>query len=297
VSSNAVIVYEGHVPVFCDVGESLSLDFDSVVRAIKTKGAKAVMWVHYGGSVSPDFYKLMDWIAEEKNGSIPVIEDCAHAAGAFYADGTRVGSRKDTIACFSFHSVKNLPIFDGGMICCPVKEQDERARRLSWLGIDKSTFARTNNDSNELYKWSYNVPELGWKYNANDIAATIGLVQLKSLDSDNAWRNALYERYFSLLRTKSNIRVFTHKDGSSHHLMVLGVNRRDSVIAALKANKFAPGMHYLPNYLFPAFQDYDHEDCERTERYACRIVSLPNHLDVTYEDVAKVCEVILNVQS
>ena len=98
VSSNAVILYEGCVPVFCDCGKDLSLKFESVVEAIEKKGAKAVMWVHYGGSVSEDFYKMMTYA---RMNSIKVIEDCAHASGAFYVDGTRVGSRKDTISCFS----------------------------------------------------------------------------------------------------------------------------------------------------------------------------------------------------
>ena len=294
VSSNAAIVYEGHKPCFCDVGKDLSLNFESVKKAIEEKGAKAVMWVHYGGNVSDDFLKLMDYVANEgKDRGIKVIEDCAHAAGAFYPDGTRVGSRDDTISCFSFHSVKNLPIFDGGMICLPTREMWNRAGRLSWLGIDKSTYSRTVNGTNEVYKWSYDVPELGWKYNGNDIAASIGLVQLKYLDRDNAFRKAIYEQYTKHLGV--DVDCMAHNEGSSHHLMVARVKNRDGVIAALKANGYAPGVHYLPNYKFPAMWEYDHEMCENAEEMAKHIISLPNHLMLTFKDVKVVCEVVENV--
>ena len=289
VSSNAVILYEGCVPVFCDCGDDLSLKFESVKEAIEQKGAKAVMWVHYGGNVSDDFYKMMTYA---RINSIRVIEDCAHASGAFYKDGSRVGSRTDTLSCFSYHSVKNLPIFDGGMICVPTKEMDDRARRLSWLGIDKSTYNRTMGASNELYKWGYNIEELGWKYNGNDIAASIGLVQLKYLDRDNAYRRMLYEQYvMRLASTKSAMMVIPHDEGSSHHLLVVVVEDRDKVIAALKANGTAPGVHYLPNYKFLAFSHFCH-DCPKVETICDRIISLPNHLCLTFSDVNSICKVL-----
>jgi dTDP-4-amino-4,6-dideoxygalactose transaminase len=289
VSTNAAIVYEGHDPVFADVASDMSLRFESVEKAVKTTGAEAVIWVHYGGSVSQDFYTLMDAVNSGKLDA-QVIEDCAHASGACYKDGTRVGSRTDTISIFSFHSVKNLPIMDGGMICVPNPQMLERAKALSWLGIDKGTFARTVDGANEVYKWAYNVPELGWKYNGNDIAASIGLVQLKYLDRDNAYRTQIYEWYKDLLGDK----IMTHQRGSSHHLLVAWVKDRDGVIAKLKANGIAPGVHYLPNYLFPVFEKYDHSLCVNAERAFGEIISLPNHLEMTKKDVATICGIIQN---
>lgn len=288
VSSNAVLLYEGLEPVFCDVGPDLSLSFESVKKAIESKGAKAVMWVHYGGSVSEDFYKLMTYA---RMNSIKVIEDCAHAAGASYKDGSRVGSRTDTVSCFSFHSVKNLPIMDGGMLCVPDKGLHERATRLSWLGIDKSTYARTAGEGNEVYKWSYDVPELGWKYNGNDIAASIGLVQLKYLDRDNAYRKMIYGRYVENL-VIGKVGLVTHSEKSAHHLVVAMVQNREAVIAGMKANGIAPGVHYLPNYLFPVFSKFDHSDCTGVEEWSKDIVSLPNHLCMTMKDVDEVCRVV-----
>src|SRR5208337_4265589 len=99
---------EGHTPVFCDVNpDNMSLSWQSTIRAVKN-GCKCVLWVHYGGIVSKDFYIFMDEM-KKRGLSAKVIEDCAHAGGSFYADGTRVGSRKDTISCFSYQAVKNMP--------------------------------------------------------------------------------------------------------------------------------------------------------------------------------------------
>ena len=289
VSTNAAIVYEGHEPVFADVASDMSMRFESIEKAVEKTGAKAVIWVHYGGSVSPDFYALMDAVNSGKL-KVKVIEDCAHASGACYFDGRRVGSRTDTISCMSFHSVKNLAIFDGGMICVPTQQMRVRAGALSWLGIDKGTFARTVDGANEVYKWAYNVPELGWKYNGNDIAASIGLVQLRYLDRDNAYRKQIYEWYKDLMGDK----VMTHERGSSHHLLVAWVKDRDGVIAKLKANGIAPGVHYLPNYLFSPFSHYDHSLCVYADKAFAEIISLPNHLEMTRKDVTTVCGIVQN---
>jgi dTDP-4-amino-4,6-dideoxygalactose transaminase len=287
VSTNAVLLYEGLTPVFCDCREDMSLSFASVKNAVEKKKAKAIVWVHYGGNVSDDFYDMIDYARKKK---IPVIEDCAHAAGAFYKDGSPVGSWCETTACFSFHSVKNLPIFDGGLICTRDAESDARARRLSWLGIDKSTYARTEGSGSELYKWSYNVPELGWKYNGNDIAAAIGLVQFRHLDRDNAFRKWIAEQY----ELRTGKRVVKHSEGSSHHLVFAFVDDRDKVIASLKAAGIAPGVHYLPNYKFPVFEQFDHIDCKRVEEMAKHVISLPNHLGLTRRMVNDICAVLFD---
>jgi dTDP-4-amino-4,6-dideoxygalactose transaminase len=247
VSTNAVILYEGHVPVFVDINENdFSLNADDFLEKMEKHRATAGMWVHYGGNVSPEFYKAY----ARKNASFKMIEDCAHAAGASYRNGEKVGTLEDTFACFSYQAVKNLPTFDSGMLCCASDTAMQRARKLSWLGIDKDTFARTNQSQNEVYKWRYDIPELGWKYNGNDIAATIGKVQLKYLKRDNAYRNEIHEWYTEALKNTSTVQMMTHQSESSHHLMVIRVKNRDEVIMALKKAGIAPGVHYLPNNEF-----------------------------------------------
>ncbi len=297
VSTNAVILYENFEPVFVDINEDdLSLDSADFAKKAKQSQSRAVIWVHYGGQVSLHFQRVIQNLQQDEAlGAIRVIEDCAHASGAYYLDGSRVGSRTDTISCFSFQAVKNLPTFDSGIICCPALSMLERTKKLAWLGIDKDTYSRTSSNQNEIYKWHYDVPELGWKYNGNDIAAAIANVQLKYLDRDNTKRRSIYAQYKKNFQGHCHIYLIPHSPQSAHHLVVIRVKNRDEVIFALKAKGIAPGVHYLPNYEFPIFQKfYQRGSCPNSEKIALEIISLPNHLQLTLADIDQVSETVLD---
>jgi dTDP-4-amino-4,6-dideoxygalactose transaminase len=287
-STNHVLLYENLTPVFCDVHKhNLCLEFESVKKAVE-EGAKAVLWVHYGGFVSSDFYRLMDYL-EGKD--VKVIEDCAHASGSFYRNGKRVGSLKNNFACFSFQAVKNLPSSDSGFLVVPNSVLLDRVKKLSWLGIDKSTYARTSSKKGEeLYKWRYSIEEVGWKYNGNDIIAAVCLAQLRYLDADNAYRKQIRKWYHERLDSL----LIEHDEFSSTHLVVALVSNRDRLMAELKLRGYAPGVHYIPNYEFSIFNSfYQQGNCPTTEQIANNILTLPNHLRLTYDDVQNICNIVL----
>lgn len=294
VSTNLAIRYEGLEPAFCDIDPTtLCLSFDSVRNRLAQGDVGAVIWVHLGGQVTPDFHAVMDLIHREYP-SVRVIEDCAHAAGAWYDSGApeagrlRVGGRTDTIACFSFQAVKNLPTADSGMLVTADPVVAERARRLAWCGINSSTFRRTGTGE---YRWRYSVEEIGWKYNGNDVVAAIGRVQLRHLDHDNAYRRALYGAY----RRELGDLIVPHNQGSAQHLIscLLPGDTREEAIARLRDAGFASGVHYEPNTAFPVFAPfYSPGSCPRMEACAPHILSLPNHLDVSFDDVAAIAAVI-----
>lgn len=297
VSTNAVILYEDHEPLFVDVNEEdLSLSAEDFLDKAHAYNVKAGVWVHYGGIASADFDRTMKALSKEKD--FRMVEDCAHAAGGYYVDGSRIGSRTDTFSCFSFQAVKNLPTCDSGVLCIPFEGMLAITKRLAWLGIDKDTFARLRPSHNEIYQWKYDVPELGWKYNGNDIAAAIANTQLKYLDRDNRYRKQIYEWYKQCFEGHRHVRLISHPEGSAHHLVVIRVMNRDEVIGALKANQITPGVHYLPNYEFPVFNRfYKVGQCPHAEKIATEIISLPNHLMLTQEDIHRVCEIIIKTAS
>ena len=74
------------------------------------------------------------------------------------------------------------------MICFSNKDDDKKARELSWLGINKDTFTRSDKGT---YKWDYNVNQVGYKYHGNSIMAALGIVGLKYLEEDNQYRRDL----------------------------------------------------------------------------------------------------------
>jgi dTDP-4-amino-4,6-dideoxygalactose transaminase len=284
VSSNHAIAYENLKPVFADVDDSLCMDPDDIERKI-TPRTRAVMFVGIGGNVG----RYDEVVALCRRRGLILILDAAHMAGT-RVDGRHVDREADCVV-FSFQAVKNLPTADSGMICFKREEDDARARKLSWLGINKDTFARTN--SQGAYKWMYDVEEVGFKYHGNSIMAAIGLVQLKYLDQDNAYRRQLAAWYAQELEGDANVRVVAHSPRceSSRHLFQVRVAKRDAVMVALNEAQIFPGVHYRDNTLY-AMYAHGRGTCPNAARASDEILSLPMHMGVTRHDVARIAEVL-----
>jgi perosamine synthetase len=282
VGANQVILHEGLVPVFADIQRDTgNLDPASVAERISERTG-AVLTLHYGGYPCD----LDELYALAKEAGVPVIEDCAHAAGASYR-GRRIGSHGDLHA-FSFHAVKNLPTGDGGCLTVRREDQAERARRLRWFGIDTDTYARASGKS---YRWDYAVDELGFKHHMHDIQAAIGLAQLEYLDADNARRREVGARYRRGLAGVDGIELL-REDGdrvSSQHLFCILAERRNELVDALAARGIDTGVHYRPSYDYPIF---DGEPLPAVEEFWHRAVSLPMHVALTDEQVEAVIAAI-----
>lgn len=285
ISTNHAILYAGMKPVFADVDESLCLDPASVIERITPK-TKALIFVGIGGNIGQ--YQQIVEICEAHN--IKLILDAAHMAGT-RVNGKHVGQEADCVV-FSFQAVKNLPTADSGMICFKRKEDDERVRKLSWLGINKDTFARTA--AQGAYKWMYDVEELGYKYHGNSIMAAMGLVQLKYLDLDNAYRRQLASWYRENLTGQSKISTINVTPGceSSTHLLQIRVKDRDALMLALNEHQIYPGVHYRDNTEYSMYS-FGAGTCPNAAKASQEILSLPMHLSLTRADVDTVCELLI----
>ncbi|MGN8273985.1 DegT/DnrJ/EryC1/StrS family aminotransferase [Pseudomonas sp. SMV71] len=285
ISTNHAILYAGMKPVFADVDESLCLDPESVVERITSK-TKALIFVGIGGNVG-QYQKIVE-ICKERG--IKLILDAAHMAGT-RVNGKHVGQEADSVV-FSFQAVKNLPTADSGMICFRDREDDERVRKLTWLGINKDTFARTA--AQGAYKWMYDVEELGYKYHGNSIMAAMGLVQLKYLDLDNAYRRQLASWYRENLAGQTKISIVDVTPGceSSTHLLQVRVKDRDAVMLALNEHQIYPGVHYRDNTEY-AMYSFGAGTCPKAAKASQEILSLPMHLGLTRADVDTVCELLI----
>ena len=176
VSSNHAIMYENLKPVFADVDSFLCLDPKSVESKI-TKKTKAILFVGIGGNAG-QYSKIVDICKRHK---LKLILDAAHMSGTKISVGnniTHIGGESD-VTVFSFQAVKNLPTSDSGMICFKNEDYDIMVRKLSWLGIDKNTYERTNNKGS--YKWEYDLVDVGFKYHGTSIMASMAIVGLKYL--------------------------------------------------------------------------------------------------------------------
>lgn len=279
VSSNHAILYEKLKPVFADIDDMLCMDPASLEERITPK-TRAVMYVGLGGNTGQ--LRKIEQICKERN--LKLILDASHMTGTRWADsGRHVGGEAD-VAIFSFQAVKNLPTGDSGMICFRDAELDAEARKWSWLGINKDTYARTASQGS--YKWYYDVEYPGFKYNGNSIMAAIGLVALRYVEQDNAYRRQVSAWYDMFLKDILQIRrVPMHPDCiSSRHLYQIEVSHRDEVMLALNQANIYPGVHYRDNTLYQMYS-YAQGTCPRSMKASDSIISLPLHLRLTYQQV------------
>jgi len=285
VSTNHAILQAGLMPIFADVDEYLCLDPKSVLQRITPK-TKAVVFVGIGGNTGR--YEEVLNICRER-GLIFVL-DAAHMAGT-RLNGVHIGHDADA-TIFSFQAVKNLPTADSGMICFKNNEDDERARKLTWLGINKDTYARTNTAG--AYKWMYDVEELGYKYHGNSIMAGIALVSLKYLDNDNSYRRQIAKWYSGNFSNNPKIRIVENAPNceSSNHLFQIRVRNRDSLIMVLNSHEVYPGVHYRDN---TEYKMYCHgkNNCPHAKAASDEIISLPMHIALTKNDIDSISELVI----
>jgi dTDP-4-amino-4,6-dideoxygalactose transaminase len=289
VSSNHAILYERLRPVFADIDEHLCLDPASVAERISPR-TRAVMFVGMAGNTGQ--LGEIAQLCREKG--LRLIMDSSHMAGTRYR-GRHVGGEAD-VSVFSFQAVKNLPTGDSGMICFADSQLDAEVRKWTWLGINKDTYTRTVSESS--YKWYYEVEHEGFKYHGNSVMAAIGMVSLRFLDQDNAYRRQIGDWYDEMLNDEPRIRTIPIAQGclSSRHLYQVMVERRDEVMLALNDNGIYPGVHYRDNTLYPMYQ-YARGTCPKSLHASEHIISLPMHMRLTHNDVERVARTLKAIVS
>ena len=284
VSTALVGLYNNCKVVFADVEEdTLCMDPNDVASKI-TKDTQAIIVVHYAGHpVDLDKFRFRN---PETGKPIPVIEDCAHAAGSYYK-GKHVGTF-GKCGCFSFHPVKNLGTADGGMITTDGERLYKKLLPLRWCGIDKSTWER----SGKKYSWDYVINAVGYKMHMNDVMAAIGLVQLSRLEKMNKRRRRIREFYDQGLSDLEWLRLPVEKEWakSSWHLYVIRCEKREELMDWLADHQIATTGHYKPLYLYPILENKCNTPI--TEKEWKKIVVLPMYPDLTNTQVAYIIETI-----
>lgn len=278
VATNHAILKAGLKPVFADVDEYLTLSPESVLERI-TPRTRAVMFVGLGGNAGR--YPEIAEICRQRG--LKLILDAAHMAGSRWL-GRHVGYDADVVV-YSFHAVKNLATGDSGMVCFREAALDQQARKWAWLGISKDTFTR----SQDGYSWQYDVEAVGFKYNGNSIMAAIALANLPQLDKGNESRRLGATVYDHLLPTYAQIKPVPHRNQheSSRHLYQVLVPNRNAVFNHLKAQGITCGVHYQANTDYWMYR-YAKGTCPNAEKASQELLSLPLHLKLSFQDMARV---------
>ena len=288
VATNHAILYEGLQPVFADVDEYLCLDPVDVEKKITPK-TRAIIFVGYGGRVG-QLEKILEIC---KKHDLRLILDAAHMAGT-RVHGVTPGCWEGVdVTVYSFQAVKNLPTGDSGMICFASEELDKECRMVSWMGINKDTYARTSSEG--TYKWNYGVGYVGFKYNGNAIMAGIALAQLPYLDEENARRREISAMYDKAFENNPNIRIIRapYADECCYHIYEIVVPDREALLGELAKNDIYGGVHYRDNTEFSMYR-YAQGSCPVAHEVTQHIISMPLHMYLTDEDVARIAQIVNN---
>jgi len=247
------IMMTGAKPVFVDVDEaSYNIDPALIEKAI-TKHTKAIIPVHIGGLPA----NMTEILRVAERYGLHVIEDAAHAAGARY-NGTPVGNLSDA-TCFSFYVTKTITTGEGGMITTASRELADRVRMLSLHGLSRDAWNRYSSKGS----WYYEIVDLGYKYNMNDIQAALGLQQLKKIEQFTRRRRDIARRYDEALRGMPAITLpprDTPQAEHIYHLYTIRLNldrlsmTRDRFIEALRAENIGSSVHFIPVHLHPYYR-------------------------------------------
>lgn len=293
VSTVNLIVLAGATPVFADVDRDTLMVTPETVAPCLSERTRLILPVHYAGAPAD-----LDGLQALADGhGVPLMEDAAHAIGTEYR-GRRIG--RSGTAIFSFHPIKNLTTGEGGALVTDDAALAERIRRLKFHGLGVDAFDRQTQGRAPQAE----VLEPGFKYNLTDIAAALGLVQLKQLDAFIARRTELagyYRQRLAEIDEISPLGDVSYPSRHAWHLFIVRLldNRagldRDGFMAALKARNIGSGLHFRAAHT----QKYYRETLQlpagalpATEWNSARICSLPLFPDMSFADIDDVIDAI-----
>ena len=285
VSTPHAVQYNRLDLVFVDVRESdLCMDLEDFQARIGPN-TRAVIPVHMGGQAC-----AMDEICRiaQRHG-VTVVEDVANAQGGEW-QGRKLGSWGD-IGVFSFEAKKNLTTGDGGMLVFDDPRWSDTLRRLRWVGIDHDTWKRFAGGGASA-SWYYEVDSLGYKYNMNDIAAAIGLCQLRKLDDANARKRARIRRYLAALEGVGDLYLPPYDvEHGGYWLFIVHTDHRDRLMDYLKQRGVTCGVHFMPCHLHPYYRKRHPEArLPVAERVWKRCLTLPLYAQMTDQDQDQVVD-------
>ncbi|CPR14128.1 UDP-4-amino-4-deoxy-L-arabinose aminotransferase [Brenneria goodwinii] len=286
VSTINIISLLGATPVMIDVDRDTLMVTPEAIEAAITPRTRAIIPVHYAGA--PADLDAIRAVGERYG--IAVIEDAAHAAGAFYK-GRHVGDRGTAI--FSFHAIKNMSCAEGGLVVTDDAGLAERIRMLKFHGLGVDAFDRQTHGRQPQAE----VITPGFKYNLPDISAAIALVQLERLPHINARRTAIAQRYLQALKETpfSPLEAPAWPHRHAWHLFIIRVDEatcgitRDALMQALKEQGIGTGLHFRAAHTHKYYRErYPDVSLPATEWNSQRICSIPLFPAMTDGDVERV---------
>lgn len=266
---------------------------------------KAIIPVHIAGL--PADLDAIYAIAAEHN--LAVIEDAAHALPAKHK-GQIIGQspnrdyphRISQLVCFSFYATKTITTGEGGMVCTDDEVLTERCRLMALHGISQDAWKRYASNGS----WYYEIIAPGYKYNMTDIAAAMGLAQLRKAERMWRRRREIALRYNDAFGSIPELQIPADRPDCQHawHLYILRLNLdrlrldRTQFIRELKQLNIGTSVHFIPLHIHPYYHEtygYTPADFPVAFEEFQRVVSLPIYSKMTDEDVGDVISSVLRL--
>jgi len=289
-----VVRYLGANPVFVDVDPATYCLNVAEVEAAVTPHTRAIIPVHFAGRAA-DMTALL---AVAKRHGLAVMEDAAHALPAT-CSGQLIGTLATDVTVFSFYANKTITTGEGGMLVTRNPEIAKRARVMRLHGISRDAFQRF---TSEKPNWYYEIVAPGFKYNMTDIAASIGIHQLRKahfFQQKRAYLASLYDEAFQDLPLFLPPHAAVG-DMHSWHLYVVRLGptvtiSRDDFVARLFSMGIGCSVHYIPLHLQPYWRDtykLKPEMFPESQAIYETTFSLPLYTRMTEVDIARVVKAV-----
>jgi dTDP-4-amino-4,6-dideoxygalactose transaminase len=292
-----VVAYLGARPRLADIDARTLNATAETLEAQLTPRTKAIMVVHVGGLVA----EMGPILELARARGVALVEDAAHALPAT-RDGRDAGTWGDAGA-LSFYATKTITTGEGGMLLTGSDEIADRARLMRLHGISRDAWKRYLVGGS----WYYEIEDVGFKYNLTDLAAAIGLVQLRRADEMRAARAHVAERY----RERLTAMGLTDRldlpaecapgDVHAWHLYPIRLKpdrsgpTRDQVIERLQEAGIGISVHFIPLHLHPYYRrtfGYQPDDLPVARAEYEREISLPIYPDLAEAGIDRVSEAL-----
>jgi dTDP-4-amino-4,6-dideoxygalactose transaminase len=287
-----VVRYLGADVVLVDIDPATLCIDPKLVEAAITPRTKAILPVHYGG-LAADMTALLAIAAKH---DLKIVEDAAHALPTTHA-GELVGTLASDATVFSFYANKTITTGEGGMVVTRDAALAKRIKTMRLHGMSRDAFDRF---TAKVPSWYYEIVAPGFKYNLTDIAAAMGLHQLKRAHAFHAKRARIAAAYHEGFARLPVVVPPDARGADLHawHLYPLRLRddasiERDTLIERLYADGIGCSVHYIPLHLQPYWRDrysLRPESFPHSQHAYERMLSLPIHTRMSDADVQRVID-------
>lgn len=255
VATNLPLYNNGIDVIWVDVNPITGLIDPESVKSKITSKVKAIICVDWCGSAC-NYEELRKF-------GVPIVEDAAHAICTKY-NGDHIANTGGDYVCWSFQAIKHLTTGDGGALVVP-KDKEEKAVKMRWFGFDRS--------KSESFRCAQDITDFGFKYHMNDIAATIGLENLKHV-------NTIYKKHFDNAKLFSDtinnprVKIQNFDENSSHWIYTILVDNKDEFIKYMTENNIEVSPVHNRNDNYTIFSKYKVE-LPNLDYFFSRQVAIP----------------------